>query len=282
MDLQNAWVLVTGASRGIGVAIAEEFGARKANLILVARSAEGLRTTCDRVEERGGKPYPVPFDLEDTSRIADLVEEIRRIAPRVDVLVNNAGLEKYCFFSKCRREDIVSILSVNLMAPMELTRLLLPDMLERRQGHIINVSSLSGKIGEIYNSLYSTSKGGMELWTDALRQELHETGVRVSAVAPGGVTDSGMIHNIGVPYPAILGACTAKDVAKAVIRCTAEDHARLFVNSLPVKPLVLLGLIAPHFLDALLRWIGLPRRNREKVYRRMRLDQDVSDRNPAP
>jgi short-subunit dehydrogenase len=281
MDLQNAWVLVTGASRGIGVAIAEEFGASKANLILVARSAEGLRRTCDRVEERGGKPHPIPFDLEDTSRIADLVEEIRRIAPHADVLVNNAGLEKYCFFSECRREDIVSILSVNLIAPMELTRLLLPDMLERSQGHIINVSSLSGKIGEVYNSLYSTSKGGMELWTDALRQELYETGVRVSAVAPGGVTDSGMIHNIGVPYPAIIGSCTAKDVAKAVVRCTAEDHARLFVNSLPVRPLVLLGLIAPRFFDALLRRIGLPRRNKEKVYRRMRLDQDVSDRNSA-
>ena len=172
-------------------------------------------------------------------------------------------------------------LSVNLIAPMELTRMLLPDMLERRQGHIINVSSLSGKIGEIYNSLYSTSKGGIELWTDALRQELHETGVRVSAVAPGGVTDSGMIHNIGVPYPAILGSCTAKDVATAVVRCTVKDHARLFVNSLPVRPLLLLGLIAPRFLDALLRWIGLSRRNREKVYRRMRLDQDISGRTPA-
>lgn len=275
MDLQGAWVLVTGASRGIGVAIAEEFAARKANLILVARSAEGLKGTAERVEERGGKAHPVPFDLEDTSRIASLVEEIRRITPHVDVLVNNAGLEKYCFFSKCRREDIVSILSVNLIAPMELTRLLLPDMLERRKGHIINVSSLSGHVGEVYNSLYSTSKGGLERWTDALRQELHETGVKVSSVAPGGVTDSGMIHNIGVPYPSVIGSCTAKDVAEAVIRCTTGDHVRVFVNSLPVRPLLLLGVITPRLFDALLRRIGLARRNREKVYRRMRSDQEV-------
>lgn len=281
MDLQGAWVLVTGASRGIGVAIAEEFAARKANLILVARSAEGLKDTSGRVEARGGKPHPVPFDLEDTSRIADLVQEIRRITPHVDVLVNNAGLEKYCFFSECSREDIVSILSVNLIAPMELARLLLPDMLARRKGHIINVSSLSGRVGEIYNSLYSTSKGGLELWTDALRQELHETGVRVSAVAPGGVTDSGMIHNIGVPYPSIIGSCTSKDVAEAVIRCTAGDHARVFVNSLPVRPLLLLSAIAPRFFDAVLRRIGLARRNKKKVYRRMQSDQEAADRASA-
>ncbi|MCC6643061.1 MAG: SDR family NAD(P)-dependent oxidoreductase [Deltaproteobacteria bacterium] len=154
-------------------------------------------------------------------------------------------------------------------------------MLARKRGHIINVSSLSGRVGEIYNSLYSTSKGGLELWTDALRQELHESGVRVSSVAPGGVTDSGMIHDIGVPYPSVIGSCTSKDVARAVIRCTAGDHARVFVNSLPVRPLLLLGLIAPRFFDALLRRIGLAKRNQEKVYRRMRSDQEISNRSSA-
>ena len=77
MDLQNAWVLVTGASRGIGVAIAEAFGERGANLILVARSAEGLRRTCDRLEARGATAHPIPFDLEETSRIQELVEETK-------------------------------------------------------------------------------------------------------------------------------------------------------------------------------------------------------------
>jgi short-subunit dehydrogenase len=74
------------------------------------------------------------------------------MAPHIDVLVNNAGLEKYYFYTKYSTEDITTILSVNLLAPMELTRLLLPDMLERKMGHIINISSLGGKIGEQYNT----------------------------------------------------------------------------------------------------------------------------------
>jgi len=273
MDLENAWVLVTGASRGIGVTIAEEFAKGKANLILVARSIEGLKKTCDQVEKMGGKAHPIPFDLQNISQIKDLVGEIRQVAPHIDVLVNNAGLEKYYFFTEYTTEEITSILSVNLMAPMELTRLLLPDMLKRRKGHIINISSLGGKIGEIYNSLYSTSKGGMDLWTDALRQELHKTGVKVSAIAPGGITDTGMIHRIGVPYPAVLGSCTSRDVAKAVINCTARYKSRVYVNSIPVVPLIVLNTIFPRVFDAFFRWIGLSKRNKEKVDKRMRLDQ---------
>ena len=277
MDLESAWVLITGASRGIGVTIAEEFARKKANLILVARSMDGLKKTCGQVEKMGVRAHPIAFDLRNIAQIEGLVEEMRQVAPRIDVLVNNAGLEKYCFFSKYERDDILSILSANLLAPMELTRLLLPGMLERGNGHIINITSLGGKVSEIYNSLYSTSKGGMELWTDALRQELHNTGVQVSAIAPGGITDAGMIYNIGVPYPAILGSCKAQDVADAVVQCTAKYKARVFVNSLPVKPLIVLSMIFPRFFDAFCRWTGLSKRNKEKVYKRMRLDHPEAE-----
>jgi len=273
MDLKNAWVLVTGASRGIGVTIAEEFAKRKAKLVLVARSMDGLKKTCELVEKSGGEAHPIAFDLGNISKIEDLVGEIRQVAPHIDVLVNNAGLEKYYFYAKYSTEDITSVLSVNLLAPMELTRLLLPDMLERRKGHIINISSLGGQIGEIYNSLYMTSKGGLDLWTDTLRKELYQTGVKISAIAPGGITDTGMIHNIGVPYPALLGSCTSEDVAKAVIKCTSKYRARVFVNSIPVMPLIVLNVIFPRALDALFRWMGIAKGNKEKVRRRMERDK---------
>ena len=269
VNLEDAWVLVTGASRGVGVTIAEEFAKRKAKLVLVARSMDGLKKTCDLVEEAGGQAHPISFDLENISKMEDLVAETRQVAPHIDVLVNNAGLEKYYCYTEYRTEDITSILSVNLMAPMELTRLLLPDMLERRTGHIFNISSLGGKIGEIYNTLYMTSKGGMDLWTDTLRRELYKTGVKITAIAPGGITDTGMIHNIGVPYPALLGSCTSKDVAEAVIKCTSKYRSRVYVNSLPVMPLILLNEIFPLALDALCRWMGISKVNKEKVTRRL-------------
>ena len=273
MDLKNAWVLITGASRGIGVTIAEEFARKGANLVLVARSMDGLKKTCDLIGEMGGNAIPIAFDLQNISEIKNLAEEIKTIAPHIDILVNNAGLEKYCFFQTCSTEDITSILSVNLLAPMELTRLLLPEMLNRKKGHIINIGSLAGKLGETYNSLYSTSKGGIDLWTDALRQELYKTGIKVSLVAPGGITDAGMIYNIGVPYPAIIGSCKAKDVAQAVIRCISKYKSKVFVNSLPVKPLIMVNLIFPYLLDAFFRWSGLVKRNKQKVYKRIKLDQ---------
>ena len=273
MDLENAWVLVTGASRGIGVTIAEEFAKEKAKLVLVARSMDGLNKTCDLVERAGGEAHPIAFDLGNIAKIEDLVGEIRQAAPHVDVLVNNAGLEKYYFYTKYSTEDITSILSVNLLAPMELTRLLLPDMLERKKGHIINISSLGGKIGEHYNTLYMTSKGGMDLWTATLRKELYQTGVKISAIAPGGITDTGMIHNIGVAYPALLGSCTSRDVARAVIKCTSKYRARVYVNSLPVMPLILLNELFPMAFDSVFRWMGISKGNKEKVRRRMERDQ---------
>ena len=269
MDLNNAWVIITGASRGIGYNIAEEFAKRKTNIILIARSMDALKKICEQVENLGGKAHAISFDLENISQIENLVEEINKLAPHIDVLVNNAGLEKYCFFSKCSNEDIMSILSVNLIAPMELTRLLLPDMLTRKKGHIINIGSIGGNIGEIYNSLYVTSKGGMELWTDVLRQELHKTGIKVSMINPGGVTDSGMIYNIGLNYPAIMGFCKVQDVAEEVVKCTSKYKSRVFVNSMPVKPLIIVNSIFPRLIDAFLRWIGLPKVNREKIDRRL-------------
>ncbi|MBC2716894.1 MAG: SDR family oxidoreductase [Desulfobacteraceae bacterium] len=273
MNLNNAWVVITGASRGIGVTIAEEFAKKKANLILIARSMDGLKKTCDQVENLGGKAHAIAFDLEKISQIESLAEKINKLAPHIDVLVNNAGLEKYCFFTKYKREDITSVLNVNLIAPMELTRLLLPGMLNRRKGHVINISSVAGKLGEIYNTLYDTSKGGMELWTDALRQELYKTGVKITSINPGAVSDAGMIYNIGVKYPVLLGACTTQGVADAVIKCTSKYKSRVFINSLPIKPFIIVSVIFPRLVDTIFRWLGITRTNIKKVEKRMKSDQ---------
>ncbi len=274
MNLNNSWVVITGASRGIGVAIAEEFAKKNANLILIARSADGLKKTCEQVETLGGKVHAIPFDLAKTVEIEDLAEKIYKLAPHVDVLVNNAGLEKYCFFTKYQREDFTSILSVNLIAPMELTRLLLPGMLKREKGHIINISSPDGRAPEIYNSIYDASKGGIDSWTDALRQELHKTGVKVSSVSPGAVSDTGMIYNMGVKYPAIIGSCTSRNVADKVIKCTLKYKSRVIVSSIPYKPFMLVNVLFPRLFDATARLVGLTKTNTEKVKRRMKADQE--------
>lgn len=279
--LKNCWVIITGASRGIGQTMARKFAQEGAHLILVARSAAGLEDTMTQLRPFNVKVHAIAFDLADIEGMEELVRKIHEITPHVDILVNNAGLEKYGFFDKYRREDILSILSVNLIAPMELTRLLLPGMLARKQGHIINIGSMAGRIGEIYNSLYDASKGGMELWTDALRQEVYKTGVKVSTINPGGVRDTGMIHNIGVNYPVAVGSCTSDQVADAVVRCTYRYKSRVFVNSMPVRPIAAFSLFFPQAMDAFMRLIGVRDRNRQKAEKRMQADQKLARKSPA-
>ncbi len=279
--LKDSWVVITGASRGIGQTIARKFAQEGANLILVARSASGLEDTQAQIDPFKVEAHAIAFDLADIEGIEKLAGKIHEITPHVDVLVNNAGLEKYGFFDKYQREDILSILGVNLIAPMELTRLLLPGMLARKRGHIINIGSMAGRIGEIYNSLYDASKGGMELWTDALRQELHQTGVKVSTINPGGVRDTGMIHNIGVNYPWAVGSCTSERVADAVIGCTRKYKSRVFVNSMPVRPVAALSLFFPQAMDAFMRGIGVRDRNRQKAEKRMQADRKRAQQSPA-
>lgn len=279
--LKNAWVVITGASRGLGQTMATQFAQEGANLILVARSTAGLQDTLAQLRPFKVQAHAIAFDLADIEGMEKLARQIHEITPHIDILVNNAGLEKYGFFDKYQREDILSILSVNLIAPMELTRLLLPSMLTRQQGHIINIGSMAGRIGEVYNSLYDTSKGGMEMWTDALRQELHQTGVKVSTINPGGVRDTGMIHNIGVNYPWAVGSCTAEQVANAVIGCTRRYKSRVFVNSMPVRPVAALSLFFPQAMDAFMRLIGVRDRNRQKVERRMQADRQRAQQSPA-
>jgi len=274
MELINSWVVVTGASRGIGVNIAEEFARRKANLILIARSMEGLEKTSKKLEKYGVKIKPLSFDLQNIAQIEELVKEIYKITSSVDILVNNAGLEKYCNFSESKYEDINSIMSVNLLAPMEMTRLLLPQMLNKKRGHIINISSLGGELGEVYNCIYSASKGGIDLWADALRQELHGTGVNVSLVNPGYIRDIGMIYNIGMGTPFISGSCKADDVSKAVVKCIVKNKSQIFVNSFPVKPMIISKLLTPGIFDAVARLSGVTKLNKAKVEKRK-----ISDRN---
>ena len=127
-------------------------------------------------------------------------------------------------------------------------------------------------MGEIYNSIYSASKGGMDLWSGALRQELYGTGVKISVISPGYVTDSGMIYNIGVKTPPIIGNCTARDVAVKVIESVLKSKSQMIVNSRPVKPFIIANLIFPGVVDAMARWIGISKLNKEKVARRSKLE----------
>jgi short-subunit dehydrogenase len=149
------------------------------------------------------------------------------------------------------------VLTVNLHAPMELVRQLLPRMVERGGGHIVNIASLAGKKGVLYNAPYSASKAGLILWTDALRQELKDGPVGVSVIMPGYVREAGMFHDDGVPPPRLLGTSSPQDVADAVVRAIVQRVPEIIVNPGPMRPMLALGQLLPRLADRVVEWMGV-------------------------
>jgi short-subunit dehydrogenase len=257
-------VLLTGASRGIGAVIARTLAEQGARVVGVARSAEGLNQIEQELRKAGLHFKPLPFDLQEVEQLKDLVDQVHSIIGNVEVLVNNAGVEYYQYYHLNSPECLQRILTVNLAAPMELTRLLLPEMLDKG-GCIVNIASLAGKKGVAYNSIYSASKAGLIRWSDGLRQELAGTEVTVSVICPGYIADVGMFASAGVEPPAKLGTSSPQKVADAVVKAIEEHPPEIIVNKGPIKPLLALAELIPSLGDRVVKWFGVPDMSRKRI-----------------
>jgi short-subunit dehydrogenase len=270
-------VVLTGASRGIGVFIARALAEKQATIIGVSRSQEGLDKVCAEVDAMGGKAMGICFDISNVEELPILQRKINRLVGSVDILVNNAGIEIYRAFQDYALADLQSVLSVNLLAAMELTRLVLPSMLNQGSGHIVNMASLSGKKGHPYDSVYSASKAGLLMWSDAIRQELASTGVEISSICPGYVSQQGMLADTGVPVPSFGGVSTPADVAKAVVRAIEQNKAEVIVNGNLItknltKMLFAVEEFFPQFGDVVNQWIGVTKLNQMRIKNQSRAE----------
>ncbi len=264
--LEGKTALVTGASRGIGSYIARTLAGEGANIIGVARSENGLQEVEKEVHESGGMIKTIPFDLNKSHRLKKLVQKLKDYnVDEIDILVNNAGIEKYNHYTDNNYESIRSIITVNLLAPMELTKLILPGMLKRGVGNIINIASLAGRKGVAYNSIYSASKAGMIKWGDGLRQELHGTGVSVSTIMPGYIDEAGMFFDGGFPAPKLLGTSPPQKVADTVLKAIKTGKGEIIVNSGPMKPLLALNVFAPEFGNYIVKKLGIVKLSRKRI-----------------
>ncbi len=182
MELTGSRVLITGASRGIGLGLAEAFAAAGARVALVARSAEPLRELAARL---AGTAHPC--DLTDPAARAGLVEAVEADGGPVDVLVNNAGMEVAAPVDRQRAEDVNDLFQLNLIAPVELCRQALPGMIRRGRGRIVNVSSQSSAVALPGITTYAASKSGLSTFTRGLTLDLTDTGVGTTIVEIGTV-----------------------------------------------------------------------------------------------
>jgi short-subunit dehydrogenase len=249
VDLNGARVLLTGASGGIGNAIARALHQRGASLAITGRRADALETLKAELGDR------VDVLLADLCKQED-VEGLPARAGTVDVLVANAGLPGSGDLASFSPEQIDRAIDVNLRAPMQLTRALLPGMIERRSGHVVFVSSLAGKVPAAGSTVYSATKFGLRGFGDSLHDELHGTGVGATTVFPGFISDAGMFADSGVKLPAGVGTKPPEKVADAVLAGIEKGRAEIDVAPLAVRATGKLAGLAPGAVTAVNRRFG--------------------------
>jgi short-subunit dehydrogenase len=227
VDLDGANVLLTGGSRGLGPYVARlDQGSR---VTLAARSAEDLHKVRSALDER--RTATVAGDVTSEEARVTMVADAEAAFGPVDVLVNNAGIETVLPFTDVDEADIHAIVATNLDAAIQLCRLVVPGMIERGRGHIVNMASLAGKAPTPYNTVYAATKHGLIGFTYSLRAELHGTGVSASAVCPGYVTGAGLFsRHVDPRIPRSSGAWTTpRKVALAVVRAVERDKPDVVV-----------------------------------------------------
>jgi short-subunit dehydrogenase len=186
-DWHHSLALITGASSGIGAAIAQKFAEQGNRVILVARHLEKLNAVADSIRSKGGTAYCYTADLSDSSSRIALVNNIKQDLGAPDILVNNAGIGWYGYFSQMPWDIANTLLELNIIAPTHLASLLLPDMLQQQKGRIINIGSIIGKLPEQGVALYSASKAYLDSFTTSLYREVRWKPVTVSVLRAGPV-----------------------------------------------------------------------------------------------
>ncbi|MDQ4047900.1 MAG: SDR family NAD(P)-dependent oxidoreductase [Actinomycetota bacterium] len=248
-ELEGRRALITGASGGLGQAIARALHARGATLLLTARRAELLEQLRGELGER---VETLTADLADRQAVRELPER----AGHVDVLVANAGLPASGPLLTFEPDQIDRALDVNLRAPMQLARALAPAMVERGHGHLVFMSSIAGKVANPGSSLYSATKFGLRGFAFALSEDLRGTGVGVTTVFPGFISEAGMFHDTGVRLPRGTGTRSPEQVAAAVLKGIESGRAEIDVAPLPQRAGGWIAGIAPSALAAVVRRLG--------------------------
>jgi short-subunit dehydrogenase len=255
--LRGKNAVVTGCSRGLGPVIGGALGREGVNLAVVARSRGPLEEEARKLASRGAKAVAIAADISDANDRAALLRRAEAALGPIDILVNNAAIEETTRFDRQSPETMARTIETNLIAPMLLIREVLPAMLERGRGHIVNLSSMSGKKGLPYGATYAASKAGIIEWTQAMQFELKGTGVGASVVVPGFVTDAGKFASYGLRAPRLAGASSPEQVAEAVVRAIRHDLQEVLVNPGPTRLFLALDALSPALGNALYRRMGV-------------------------
>lgn len=185
-DLIGKVVLITGSSRGIGSAIAKELAHKGASVIInFSQDNVGAEKTLEEIQLNGGYAKIIKKDISNSVNCKELIEEVISIFGKIDILINNAAKSQVGLFMDFTEEDIEGLINTNLLSAMYLSKYALPYMISKNYGNIINISSIWGEVGASCEVVYSTTKGGLNLFTKSLAKEVAPFNIRVNSIAPG-------------------------------------------------------------------------------------------------
>lgn len=246
-------VLITGASSGIGKALASNLARRGARLVLAARNPHNLSTLADEVRNLGGEAVPIPTDLTDGSQVKALVSQAISHFGKIDVLISNAGQYLRSPIVNLTLETMQKSMAINFYSHVSLVLETLPHMLERKQGSIVLVSTMDAKKGLPLDTPYVAAKFALAGFGDVLRQELYNIGISVTTVYPGRV-DTPMIANLRVPW--ISAKISPESVANAILKSIPSRKAEVI---LPPQTYLLyyLQVFSPRLADFAVRLFKL-------------------------
>lgn len=227
--------IVTGASHGIGPFIARALAKEGMNLVLAARSGPELEQVATDIRATGVQVLSVPTDVTVRDARSALVSAAERTFGSVDVLVNNAGGDPQREFHLYTADDVEALIQLNLTGPIELTRLLLPGMRQRKQGHIVNISSIGGRVGFPHTEVYSACKDGLIGFTRVLRADYRTAGVSSSVLVLGSIGGAGLgartLEEMNLHMSAMGKASMSppEAVASAVLKSIRRDKAEIVI-----------------------------------------------------
>ena len=246
-------ILITGASSGIGEATALLFGIEGYRVVLAARRQELLESLAVEIQTAGGKALAIPTDLTKLDQVDHLISQSLACFGHIDILLNNAGFGRLAWLENLDpHTDIDFQIKVNLTSLIQMTQAVLPHMITRKQGHIINMGSIAGFVATPTYSVYAATKYGLRGFTDALRREVRIHGIEVTGIYPGSVsTEFGRKAEIkrktGISTPKYL-KLTAEDVARSVMSVVKKPRRSLIIPGL-MRSIVGLNVILPGLLD---------------------------------
>jgi short-subunit dehydrogenase len=247
VNIGGRTALVTGATGGLGEAIARALADRGASLVLTGRRVDVLEPLAAELGARS-----VIADLADRTALAAVLEE----SGNADIVVANAALPADGPIVEYAEEQIDRALDVNLRVPILMAKVAAESMPRRGEGHVVFISSISGKLATHGSALYSATKFGLRGFASALRQDLHGAGVGVSCIFPGPIREAGMFAQTEVELPRLAATRSPQDVANAVVRAIERNRAEIDVAAPPVRWSAALAGVAPGLVAGVSRRLG--------------------------